>query len=141
MVAREPLPSKILGWSSGEYASGCPLPSTGSGRTESNDGANAVRGEAQISGGDQTYILRPSFQALVAAEAELGSLFDLVEQAAGGRRLLSEIVALFWHCLADREDAVDRDHFGEEVARLGLAGITPALRIILKQIVAGRADP
>lgn len=109
--------------------------------TQANNVANASRGEVQISVGDRTYILRPSFQALVAAEAELGSLFDLVERAAGGRLLLSEIVALFWYCLADRDDAVDRDHFGENVTRLGLAGLTPALRIILKQIVAGRADP
>ena len=109
--------------------------------TQVDSAANVSRGEAQISVGDHSYVLRPSFQALVAAEEELGSLFDLVERAADGRLLLSEIVALFWHCRVGRSEAMDRDLFGEDLLRLGLVRITPALRIMLKQIVAGRADP
>lgn len=82
-------------------------------------------------------ILRPSFAALVAAEEELGSLFDLVERAAGGRLLLSEIVALFWHVACDRPDGLTRDQLGEGMMALGLAGVTPALKVLLKQILSG----
>ena len=83
-------------------------------------------------------ILRPSFAALVAAEEELGSLFDLVERAASGRLLLSEIVVLFWHVARDRPEHLTRDRLGEGMMELGLAGVTPALKILLKQILSGR---
>ena len=83
-------------------------------------------------------ILRPSFAALVAAEEELGSLFDLVERAASGRLLLSEIVVLFWHVARDRPEGLTRDQLGEGMMKLGLAGVTPALKILLKQILSGR---
>jgi Phage tail tube protein, GTA-gp10 len=80
--------------------------------------------------------LRPSFAALIAAEEELGSLFALVERAADGKLALSEMVGLFWHCLECR-DGVQRNDFGEAVMRGGLAKATPALRILLGQILGG----
>ena len=43
--------------------------------------ANQARGEAALVIGGETLRLRPSFAALVAAEAELGPLFALVERA------------------------------------------------------------
>ncbi|MCD2325527.1 gene transfer agent family protein, partial [Sphingomonas sp. IC-56] len=55
-----------------------------------------MRGEAALMVGGQTVVLRPSFAALVAAEAELGPLFALVERAAEGRLSLGEMVGLFW---------------------------------------------
>ena len=82
-------------------------------------------------------LLRPTFAALVAAEEELGSLFDLVERAASGRLLLSEIVILFWHVVQDRAEHLTRDRLGEGMMTLGLAGVTPALKIMLKQILSG----
>ena len=62
--------------------------------------ANAARGEVALVLGGETLRLRPSFAALVAAEAELGPLFALVERAAAGGLTLAEMAALFWHCLA-----------------------------------------
>jgi len=53
--------------------------------------ANPARGEAAILVGGERVVLRPSFEALVAAEEELGSLFALVERAADGRLALSEM--------------------------------------------------
>lgn len=94
--------------------------------------ANPVRGEAAVAG----HVLRPSFAALVAAEAELGPLFALVERAADGRLALSEMVALFWHCRV-RED-LRREAFAEAVVASGLAAATPALRSLLSQILQGR---
>lgn len=85
----------------------------------------------------QTLVLRPSFAALVAAEGELGPLFALVERAAAGRLGLGEMVALFWHCLKDAAP-MDRDAFAEGVAAGGLAAATPALKVLLGQILAGR---
>ena len=83
-------------------------------------------------------VVRPSFAALVAAEAELGPLFALVERAAAGHLSLRELVALFWHCLHDAPAALTRELFGEAVAAAGLAQATPVLRVLLAQILGGR---
>ena len=99
--------------------------------------ANALRGEAELVIDGTRLILRPSFAALVAAEEELGSLFDLVERAASGRLLLSEIVTLFWYVTCDRPERLTRDQLGESMMKLGLAGVTPALKLLLKQILSG----
>lgn len=101
-------------------------------------GANAVRGEASIRLQGIEHVLRPSFAALVAAEEELGPLFALVERAAQGELRLSELAALFWHCLKDRPRELDRATFGEAVAMAGLVAVTPALKQLLRQILQGR---
>jgi hypothetical protein len=99
---------------------------------------NPARGEAAIRVGGEVLVLRPSFEALVAAEAELGPLFALVERAAAGGLSLAEMVGLFWHCLADRPEGLTRERLGEAVVAEGLAGVTPALRMLLGQILQGR---
>lgn len=100
--------------------------------------ANILRGEAELRVGERAYVLRPSFAALVAAEAELGPLFALVERAAGGTLGLGELVGLFWHCVRERPEALTREAVGEAVVAQGLAAVTPALRILLGQILQGR---
>jgi hypothetical protein len=95
---------------------------------------NPSRGEARF----LDHVLRPSFAALVAAEEELGPLFALVERAAAGELKLSEMVTLFWHCVRDRPVDLSREDFGEAVAAAGLAAATPALRVLLGQILSGR---
>jgi hypothetical protein len=100
--------------------------------------ANAARGEAELRVGGETLVLRPSFQALVAAEAEVGPLFAMIERAADGRLSLSEMVALFWHCLSERPAGLTREGFADAVASRGLAANTPALKVLIGQILAGR---
>ena len=101
-------------------------------------GANPARGEASLRVGGELLVLRPSFAALVAAEGEVGPLFALVERAADGRLGLAEMVALFWHCLRDPPEALTRDAFAEGVAAGGLAAATPALKVLIGQILGGR---
>jgi hypothetical protein len=101
-------------------------------------GANPARGEASLLVGGERLRLRPSFEALVAAEEELGSLFALVERAAEGRLKLAEMTALFWHCVADRSEGCTRELLGQAVAENGLARATPVLRVLLQQILQGR---
>ncbi len=100
--------------------------------------ANAARGEASIPTKNAALMLRPTFAALVAAEEELGPLFALVERAADGRLKLAEMVALFWHCRHEFTPDLTREKFGEAVAGAGLAAATPALKILLGQILGGR---
>ncbi|HEV2865924.1 MAG TPA: gene transfer agent family protein [Allosphingosinicella sp.] len=97
-----------------------------------------MRGEASLTVGGERIRLRPSFEALVAAEEELGPLFALVERAADGRLKLGEMAALFWHCAADRPEGCTRERIGAAVAEGGLARVTPVLRVLLQQILQGR---
>ena len=101
-------------------------------------GANLLRGEAELVVAGEAFVLRPSFAALVAAEGELGPLFALVERAAEGRLALGEMAGLFWHCVQDRPEALTREAVGEAVVAAGLAAVTPALRMLLGQILQGR---
>lgn len=101
--------------------------------------ANPHRGEAAITIDAAMHLLRPSFAALVAAEEELGPLFALVERAGAGQLRLTELVALFWHCLASRE-GLSREALGQAVAKMGLAQASRPLRVLLGQILQGRAD-
>ncbi|MCF8708576.1 gene transfer agent family protein [Rhizorhapis sp. SPR117] len=100
--------------------------------------ANAARGEAALRVAGEHYVLRPSFAALVAAEEELGPLFALVERAAAGAMKLSEMAVLFWHVIDARPEAVTRESVGEAVVGMGLAEVTPLLRVVLRQILMGR---
>jgi Phage tail tube protein, GTA-gp10 len=102
--------------------------------------ANPFRGEASLPLAGSPRLLRPSFAALVAAEEELGPLFALVERAGAGQLKLAELAALFWHCLDSRE-GLSRDMVGEAVTAMGLAEASKPLRVLLGQILQGRADP
>jgi hypothetical protein len=103
-------------------------------------GANPARGEAALSVGGRALRLRPSFEALVAAEEELGPLFGLVERAAAGGLRLSEIAALFWHCAEGQAEGLTRAAVGAAIVERGLAGATPALKVLLRQILQGRGE-
>lgn len=100
--------------------------------------ANPVRGEASLQVGGQVILLRPSFAALVAAEQELGPLFSLVERAAEGQLGIGEMAGLFFHCAAARPEGLTRERIGQAIAEQGLAKATPALRVLLTQILQGR---
>ncbi|MFL6858488.1 MAG: gene transfer agent family protein [Allosphingosinicella sp.] len=100
-------------------------------------GANPARGEAALRVGGETLVLRPSFEALVAAEEELGPLLPLVERAAAGGLKLAEIASLFWHCVRDRPEGVTRERIGAALAEQGLARAAPLLKGLLAQILQG----
>ncbi|MBU7579712.1 MAG: gene transfer agent family protein [Porphyrobacter sp.] len=100
--------------------------------------ANPLRGEATLAVAGITHVLRPSFENLVLAEAELGSLFALVERAAAGALTLTEMTALLWHCLP-AENRPDRAAVGQAVLAMGLIGATGPVRSVLAQVLQGEA--
>jgi hypothetical protein len=99
--------------------------------------ANPARGEAAIVLAGAAFVVRPSFAALVAAESELGSLLALADRAAQGQLLLAEMAGLLWHCLADRPADLTRAALGEALLAAGVGAALPALRTILRQLLAG----
>lgn len=98
--------------------------------------ANAIRGEAEIILNGRTIKVRPSFAALVVAEAETGPLFALAEQAVAGALSLTHCEALLWHCSDHGFEA--RALFQEAIIEAGLVALMPGVRMILMQILAGR---
>ena len=100
--------------------------------------ANPYRGEASLDVGGERLLLRPTFGALVAAEEELGSLFEIVERAAEGVLKLQQIVALFDHLSRKRPEVLTRERIGVAVVEKGLAKVTPVLKQVLAQILQGR---
>lgn len=97
---------------------------------------NACRGESGLTVNGRLYLLRPTFACLVAAEEEIGPLFALVERAGDGRLKITELAALFWHCLESR-DGLDRNEVENAVLAIGLAGCAKPLRALLSQILQG----
>ena len=81
---------------------------------------------------------RPSFSALVAAEAEAGSLFQLLERAAGGQARIADMAALFWHCLGDRREGEERSHFETALLLEGVGTLLPVYRVLLSAVFGGR---
>ena len=100
--------------------------------------ANPLRGEATLVVAGVSHVLRPSFENLVLAEAELGSLFSLVERAAAGGLTLTDMTALLWHCLPS-ESRPERTAVGEAVLGMGLVGATVPVRAVLAQVLQGEA--
>jgi hypothetical protein len=82
------------------------------------------------------YAFCPTYGALVAAEAELGSLFALVERASAGTMSLSDMIAFVWHCRVDTD--VTRADFGALCVDAGLANITPLFRALVEQALGGQ---
>lgn len=101
-------------------------------------GPNPLRGEAALVVAGVTHVLRPSFENLVLAEAELGSLFALVERAAAGALTLTEMATLLWHCLP-AEGRPDRLAVGQAVLAMGLVEATGPVRAVLAQVLQGEA--
>ncbi|BDI59636.1 gene transfer agent family protein [Qipengyuania nanhaisediminis] len=99
--------------------------------------ANALRGETELRISGQTHKLRPSFENLLAAEQEIGSLFALVERAAEGTITIADVSALLWHCL-DTEQRPERHEIGAAVLEMGLVAATEPVRAILAQVLKGR---
>ena len=100
--------------------------------------ANAQRGEAGLLVEGQTLLLRPSFENLVAAEEELGSLFALVERASEGAITFAQIAALLWHCI-DTDPRPDREQVGKAVLEVGLLEAVKPVRTILAQVLQGQS--
>ena len=101
-------------------------------------GANPARGETVVTIAGQPRLLRPSFDALVRAEEELGPLLALVERAGEGQLRLAEIAGLFWYCLADPA-GLTREQVGQAVLEQGLAQTAGPLRALLTEVLKGSA--
>lgn len=82
--------------------------------------ANPERGEISLELEGVAYVLRPSYEAIQAFEAQSGkSLLDLAQAAADGRLTLSEIASIACECIR----AWGRSKADEMVARVNANAI------------------
>ncbi len=95
--------------------------------------ANAERGEVMLG----SFVLRPSYAALVSAEAEIGSLFALFERTSAGAVTLSDMICLMWHCVVSADAKLMRAEFSEICLAHGIAAVTPAYRALIEAALAG----
>lgn len=100
--------------------------------------ANPMRGETTFVVDGCAILLRPTFERLVLAEAELGSLLALVERAAQGSLTLAEMTALLWHCMAP-DGRPERGLVGEAVLAIGMVAAAAPVRAVLAQVLQGEA--
>ncbi|QMW23388.1 GTA-gp10 family protein [Sandaracinobacteroides saxicola] len=98
---------------------------------------NPLRGEVSLAleGGEMAF--RPSFAALVAAEAEVGSLFALIERAGLGDLRIGEMIALLWHCRARRDESETREAFSERALAAGVVALMPVVKVLFMQLLSG----
>ena len=95
-----------------------------------------LRGEVALPLGERACLLRPTFERLVSAEAELGSLFLLLERAAAGDVRLQDVEPLFWACLDGERPA--RADFRAQLAAGGMAGLLLPYRQLLASMFGGQ---
>ena len=98
---------------------------------------NPLRGEVELTLGEQVFLLRPTFEALVSIEQELGSLFSVVERATKGSVTLNDIVAVIWSCAQAGGSELKREEFGRLIVQNGVAQATTAFRSVLTIALAG----
>lgn len=98
--------------------------------------ANQLRGEIELRLGEVAILLRPTFERLVAAEAEMGSLVQLVDRVAQGDVRLADAEVLFWHCQA--QPAIERRILRAAIGEAGLSAVLGPFRALLAQIFAGK---
>lgn len=94
--------------------------------------ATALRGEVCLQLHGRAIDLRPTFAALVAAEAEVGSLFQLLDRAAAGDVRIADLGAVFWHCAAPAGQ--DRDEFEAALVDAGVAALLEPYQALLRAI-------
>lgn len=97
--------------------------------------ANPLRGEVALALPDGPLVLRPTFAALVAAEAELGSLFAVLERAGRGEIRLADMAALFWHSAGGA--AGPREAFEAALLAVGPSRLLAPYRALLSAVFGG----
>lgn len=96
--------------------------------------ANPLRGEVLLRLPSADRVLRPTFAALVAAEAEVGSLLGVLDRAGSGDLRLGDLGPLLWHSLASDGGEENRVAFEAELLQVGLAGLVAPYRQLLAAI-------
>ncbi|QQP93565.1 gene transfer agent family protein (plasmid) [Skermanella sp. TT6] len=106
---------------------------------------NPYRGEVVVELDGRSYVLRPSFQAMVQIEVAAGrGLVPLTRSLMSGEILVTDIVAVLQGAidagLPAGSKRMTRDEIGEAVFRAGVLGLVPAIVTFLTGCIAGGTE-
>lgn len=99
--------------------------------------ANPARGEVLLELGAESFLLRPSFEALVEIEEQAGSLFAIVERAGAGEVTLKDVMSVIHACARAGGADVTRERLGALIAEHGLTRASAAFARVLGHALKG----
>ena len=103
--------------------------------------ANEQRGEVELKLGDETYTLRPTFEALCAIEAWLGAgVLEIAERMAARRIGFREVAAIIFETAKAGGHKLDEPKVGEAIREVGLLAVIAPILGLLRRAWAGPAE-
>jgi len=102
-----------------------------------SDRANSLKGEVEIRLGGERFVMRPSFAAIMAIEAELGGVVPLARRAAKGDFGLKDLTVIVQEGLVARGTRLDRNEVGAMILTEGLANVAGPVRDFLTAVLSG----
>ena len=103
--------------------------------------ANQQRGEVELKLGDQTYIMRPTFEALCAIEARLGvGLLEIAERMAERRIGLGDATVIIFETAKAGGHKAKEAEIGEGILEVGLFAVVPPIIELLDRALTGPSE-
>lgn len=105
---------------------------------EGTERANPLKGEVEITFGTARHVMRPSFAAIMAIEAELGGVVPLARRAARGDFGLRDLTVIVRAGLnAARGPRFDEAEVGAMILTEGMAHVAGPVRDFLTAVLSG----
>ena len=103
--------------------------------------ANEQRGEVELRLGDETYTLRPTFEALCAIEGRLGAgVLEIAERMAARRIGLREVAAIVFETAKAGGHKVTESEIGAGILEAGLFAVILPVVELFSRALAGPAE-
>ncbi len=100
--------------------------------------ANEQRGEIELKLGDETYTLRPTFEALCAIEGRLGAgVLEIAERMAARRIGFREVAAIIFETAKAGGHKLDEAKVGEAILEVGLLAVVAPILGLLRRALSG----
>lgn len=100
--------------------------------------ANRIRGEVTMVCGQRSFILRPSFQALLEIEEDLGAgLVEIARRIAERRYGIKDLLAIATAGARAVDPEVRREDVGQAIAEVGLQAASGPVLLFLSYALGG----
>ncbi len=100
--------------------------------------ANEQRGEIELKLGDESYTLRPTFEALCAIEGRLGAgVLEIAERMAARRIGFREVAAIVFETAKAGGHKLDETEVGEAILEAGLFAVIVLVVELFSRALSG----
>jgi hypothetical protein len=101
--------------------------------------ANQFRDEMEITVGEDTFLLRPSFEGLLEIEDKAkAGLLELMQQISSGKITARHTVAIIYGGIVGAGGKITFDELGQKCLEHGMAEISGKAAMFLAKIVSAR---